>query len=80
MERKDVLQKLTIIFRDVMDNERIILSDETKGEDIDGWDSLAYVQIVAAIGEIFKVKLSAKEMILCENVGEIVDVIEKKLV
>ena len=79
MERKEIFEKLTVIFRDVMDNDEIVLEENTTAEDIEEWDSLAHVQLIEKIQEVFGVKFSAKEMNSWEDVGEFVDSIQIKL-
>lgn len=79
MERKEIFEKLTEIFRDVMDNDEIVLEENTTAEDIEEWDSLAHVQLIEKIEAVFGVKFSAKEMMSWDEVGELVDSIEEKL-
>lgn len=79
MERKEIFEKLTEIFRDVMDNDEIVLEENTTAEDIEEWDSLAHVQLIEKIESVFGLKFSAKEMMSWEDVGEFVDSIAKKL-
>ena len=78
MERKEIFEKLTEIFRDVMDNDEIVLEENTTAEDIEEWDSLAHVQLIEKIEAVFGVKFSAKEMMSWDEVGELVDSIEEK--
>jgi len=79
MNRIDILEKLNIIFRDVMDNEDIVLEETICAENVEEWDSLAHIQLIEKIQENFGVKFSAKEMRSWEDVGELVDSIEEKL-
>lgn len=79
MERKEIFEKLTVIFRDVMDNDEIVLEENTTAEDIEEWDSLAHVQLIEKIEGVFGVKFSAKEMNSWEDVGEFVDSIQEKM-
>ena len=79
MERKEIFEKLTDIFREVMDNEDIILEETTCAEDIEEWDSLAHTQLIEKIEADLGVKFSAKEMRSWDDVGEFVDTIEEKL-
>ena len=73
MERTEILQKLQTVYRDILDDENIVVTEETTADDIEEWDSITHVQIVAEIQKVFDVKFSAKEMLLWENVGDIVD-------
>ena len=79
MERKQIFEQLTDIFRDVMENDNIVLKDSTSSDDIEEWDSLAHVQLMEAIQRTFNVKISAKELVMWANVGEMVDSLEKKI-
>jgi acyl carrier protein len=74
MERKEIFEKLTEIFRD-----EIVLEENTTAEDIEEWDSLAHVQLIEKIESVFGLKFSAKEMMSWEDVGEFVDSIAEKL-
>ena len=79
MERKEIIEKLNEIFREVLDNESIVLSESTVANDIEEWDSLAHIQLIDAIQKAFKIKITAREMVSWGNVGEIVDGIKNKL-
>ena len=79
MERKEIFEKLTEIFRDVMDNNEIVLEETTCAEDIEEWDSLAHVQLIEKIESVFGITFSAKEMRSWDDVGEFVDTITEKL-
>ena len=79
MGRKEIFEKLTEIFRDVMDNDEIVLEENTTAEDIEEWDSLAHIQLIEKIEGVFGIMFSAKEMMSWEDVGEFVDSIEARL-
>ena len=79
MERKEIIEKLNEIFREVLDNESIELHDSTVAGDIDEWDSLAHIQLIDAIQKSFKVKTTAREMATWQNVGEMVNGLQSKL-
>jgi len=79
MERKEIFEKLTEIFRDVMDNDEIVLEENTTAEDIEEWDSLAHVQLIEKIEAVFGVRFSAKEMTSWDELGELVDSILAKI-
>ena len=79
MERNEIFEKLTVIFRDVMDNDDIVLEDNTTAEDIEEWDSLAHVQLIEKIEDVFGIKFSAKEMQSWDDIGEFVDSIIQKM-
>ena len=53
MDKKDVMTEVEEIFRDVLDNDDIELTEETTSADIDEWDSLSHIQLVVAIEKHF---------------------------
>ena len=79
MDRKEIFDKLTVIFREVMDNKTIELHEATTSDDIEEWDSLTHVLLVEAIQENFDIKISAKEFVTWANVGEMVTALLSKI-
>lgn len=79
MNKNEILEKLQDVFRDVFDNEEIEITVDTVAEDIDEWDSLAHVQLVKELEKEFTIKLTAKEVLSWDCVGEMVNSIYKKL-
>lgn len=79
MEKNEVLAKLQDIFRDVFDNEDIVITVDTVAEDIDEWDSLAHVLLVKELEKKFGVKLTSKEILSWDCIGEMIDLINNKI-
>lgn len=78
MERTEILNEVQGIFRDILDNEEIELSNATTADDIDEWDSLTHIQLIVAIEKQFKIKFTSKEILSWNNVGEMIDCIASK--
>ena len=38
MERNEILKRVEEIFREELEQENLVLSDETTADDVDGWD------------------------------------------
>ena len=79
MEKTEILSKLQEIFRDILDNEEIVLENSTSAEDIEEWDSLSHVQIVAEVEKQFGIKFTAYEITSWIDIEELVDCIAGKL-
>ena len=77
MTREEILEKATAIFRDVFDDESIVLTEETTAADIEDWDSLMHITLVNEIEEAFGYKFGMKEVLGMKNVGEMCDILEK---
>ena len=78
MERSDILRQVNDVFLDVLDNDDIILTDETIATDVEDWDSLNHIQLVVAIEQQFKIRFSSKEIQSWNNVGEMINSIQEK--
>ena len=72
---RDDLQE---IFRDLFDDEDIVLSDDTSAKDVKGWDSLNNIKLMVHIEREFKIRFSAGDIVSLNNVGDLVGLIEKK--
>lgn len=79
MERAEILAKVQDIFRDIIDEESIVLNDTTTAKDIEGWDSLTHIQLVVAIEKFFKIKFTSRVIMSWNNVGEMINSIKDKL-
>ena len=75
----DILAELTPIFQDILDQPDLALSRESNASTVDGWDSLAHVNLVTAIQQRYKIKFALGELQELKNVGEMVDLIAVKL-
>ena len=79
MERNEILKRVEEIFREELEQEDLVLTDETTADDVDGWDSLSHVQLVAAMEEVFGIEFKSREILSWDNVGDLIDSIEKKV-
>lgn len=79
MSKSDILGQLQGIFRDVLDNDSIVLADHTTANDVEEWDSLTHIQLIVAIEKHFGVKLDSREVLSWSNVGEMADTILKRV-
>lgn len=79
MNKEQVMEKMTEIFRSVFDDDEIMLSDETNADDIEDWDSLEQINLVVNMEKIFKVEFNLEEVNQLQNVGEMANMIVKKL-
>lgn len=72
-------QSLTDIFRDVFDDNTIVLTPETTADDIVGWDSLSHANLIYTVEITHKVRFTQKEILSFRNVGELADCLSAKL-
>lgn len=75
MNKEQVMAKLTEIFRDVFDDDSIVLTESTSAKDIEDWDSLEHINLIAAVEKAFKMRFAMKEVSGMKNVGEMADIV-----
>jgi acyl carrier protein len=73
------LEMLDPIFQEVFDDVEIKLSCGTTADDIEAWDSLTHMNLVVALELRFKIKFALGELQKLKNVGEMLDLINRKL-
>ena len=71
MKKEENLQKLQEIFRDIIDDESLVLTESYSTQDNDDWDSVAMVQILLAVEAEFGVKFSTDEVANIKSVNDI---------
>ena len=79
MTREEVFNGVQDIFRDIFDEDDMIISDTTSSDKIEDWDSLNHINLVSAIEKEFEIKFSLGELITLKNVGAMVDLMLEKL-
>jgi acyl carrier protein len=76
---RDILAELQPIFRDIFDRADLTVGRETDAQSIDGWDSLAHINLVSSIEQEFGIRIALGELQDLKNVGDMVDLINRKL-
>lgn len=79
MDNKAIMDQLTEIFQDVFDDDTLKINDDTTAEDIEEWDSLMQIRIIAAIEKQFCIKFNFTELSTMNSVGAMVKVIVNKM-
>lgn len=70
---------LNSVFRRVFDNDAITIFDEMTANDVAEWDSLAHINLIMEIEEEFHLKFTVDDIVGLKNVGEMIELIERKL-
>ena len=72
MTDQDILRAMTRILCDLLSDDSIVLTMETKRDDVANWDSFAYISFIVAVETEFGVKFGVAEVESFQNVGAIV--------
>jgi len=78
MDRESIIRELDPIFQDILDQPDLHLGPESNAATVDGWDSLAHVNLVMAIEQQMRIRFALGELQTLKNVGEMADLIIKK--
>lgn len=78
MEKEQILSEVQEIFREILDQENLVLKPETTAAEVEDWDSLSHIQLVVAIEKHFKIRFTSKEIQSWKNVDEMVSSIQDK--
>ncbi len=79
MPETEVLTGLTGVFRDVFDDDSIVLTPDLTPSDIPGWDSARYITLVVATEARFAIRFEPAELESMRTVGDFVRRIHGKL-
>jgi len=70
---------LNQVFQMVFANPRLNVQPEMTPNDIDGWDSMAHVNLIAAIEVSFHIKFAVKELRSIKTVGDLGALVDSKI-
>lgn len=79
MSREEIFLKLKQLLSEQFGEAAEDVSESTVARDVVGWDSLAHVVLLGSVEKEFAVKLEFADIISFDDVGCIVNCLEKKL-
>lgn len=74
---KVTIEELLPIFREVLENNDIVLNESTVAADIPEWDSLNHIYLVVAIEKQFKIKFTTHQIQSWQCVGDMLNELNK---
>lgn len=78
MKKEEIIEKLTLIFHEVFNDDSILLQEEMTANDVENWDSLTHMLLVSMIEDRFCVKFRLKELNKLKQVGDIIALLVEK--
>ena len=72
------LDVLNQVFQQVFANPTLAIAPTMTPNDIDGWDSMAHVNLIAAVQLRFKVRFENRELRSIKTVGDLAKLIDSK--
>jgi acyl carrier protein len=79
MREQQIYEQLTPLFRDLFDDETLVLRPDLAAADVPEWDSFNHINLIVAVEQKFGIKFQTAELESMLNVSHLVSLIEKKL-
>ena len=80
MTHDEILGKIEKIFKEIFDDNTIVINEDINADDIDEWDSFNHINLVAAIEKAFNIRFALGELQELNNVGDMIQLmIDSKL-
>jgi acyl carrier protein len=79
MNKESIFRTVQDIFRDVFDDEELVISSSTCSEEIEEWDSMNHITLVLSIEKTLNIRFMTGEIQSLKNVGEMVDLLAEKI-
>jgi len=79
MTKSEINEKLTAVFRDIFDNPKLEITSQTTANDVEGWDSIMHVNLIVAVETAFDVRFTTKDVKGLDTVGDLMDLIAKRV-
>jgi len=79
MNPDDIVSQLQEIFRSVLNDPSVVISRSMTADDHEAWDSLSHINLVMEVERVFKIRIRNSEVARLANVGDLIDLIGRKL-
>jgi acyl carrier protein len=79
MTDQEILDLLTRVLRDLLENDSIVLTTATRRQEVPNWDSLMYINFIVAVEIELGIKFKVADVESFANVGEIAATIRTML-
>jgi acyl carrier protein len=79
----ELQSELQDVLRRVFDDDELVITDSTSAADVDGWDSMAHINLIIAVEKRFGIKFAASEIAALgqrgQTVGNMIQVLQSKI-
>jgi len=79
MNYEEIMSKQESVFHEVFEDKSLKITADTDADDIDEWDSLSHITLVMEMENAFGVRFALGELAELQNVGDMANLILKKL-
>lgn len=73
-----LLHQVNAVFRDLFEDDELLVDRKTTAADVPGWDSLMHVRLILGMEKAFGVRFTSSEVGSLKNVGDLLDLLGRK--
>ncbi len=73
------LEEINTIFKETLENDDLVITNETTSADVPEWDSLNHIYLVVAIEKHFGLKFTSSQIQGWKDVGAMIEDIKDSL-
>ena len=78
MDINNLMLRLNAVFRDVFGDDSLSVTPDTTSDDIEDWDSIEHINLIAAVESEFAMRFKMREVSGMKNVGEMIAIIQER--
>ncbi len=78
MDRNEIQQKVRATIAAVLGHDRFEMRNDLTATDVEGWDSLTHMSIIAGLEQSFGIRFKLREINKLKNMGSLLDLIAEK--
>lgn len=71
----DLIEQLQAIFREVFDDDDLVLTEATDRETLEAWDSLGHIRLVAAMEDALELSFTLEDIERMTSVAQILAIV-----
>lgn len=78
MTKEEIIKKQATILRGIFDDQNLEVTETTSANDVDDWDSMTHMQVIAETEKEFGIRFALGELQSLKNVGDMAELILSK--
>ena len=75
MEKRDILKRINEILIDILGKDDLQVDLNTTAADVEGWESLKHIKIIAAIEDEFSIRFKMEEIVDMKDINSMINII-----
>jgi acyl carrier protein len=79
MSTPEIHNRLETVFQNVFNDDTLHIFPEMTAADVEDWDSMQHINLIVACEKQFQVKFALSEISELKNVGELENLIARKI-